>query len=339
MLVIVFGHTGGQAIFNPTLPVNFKQVGVVFFVIVTGYLLASERRPWSRVFYNRLFELFLFGILCSVIISVTRLYLIGDSNESNYLPFILGINVFFNGFPANPSLWYIGTYIHLLVVWALILRHIRVRLWMLILTVPAEILIRALLMKNAGDFIAYQALTNWMSILLLGQYLGQQTAGEKRASSKTNLIMYCAILTITVAAWLWITRTLNVTTSNPFGRLPWGDTTTALITTATSVSVIYLFWGIVGFNILRHLPAGPIVRFFSRNSMLIFIIHGPMYAAFGRVLIALPGMESSRYIPLVVNLTVYYAGAGLLSELARRMLNTIGIRNAVERKFLALYKR
>lgn len=339
MLVIVYGHTSGHAMFNPTLPANFKQIGVVFFIFSTGYLLANERRPWLRVFYNRLFELFLFGILFSLSVSIVRLYLIGDPNESNYLPFMLGLNVFFDAFPANPSLWYIGTYIHLLIVWALLLRHIRIRPWMFFLVVPAEIMVRALLMQKAGDFIAYQSLTNWMSVLLLGMYLGQKSAGDKLDAPRMSLIGYMAVLILVVAAWAMITRTLGVTESNPFGRFQWGDSVTVLITTAASISVVYLVWGMLGFQIFRRLRAGPIVQFFGRNSMIIFIIHMPFIFAFSGWLYEFPGVDSPGFLRLLMNLLIFYVGAGLLSELMCRLINPVGIRNAVEQKLVGFQAR
>ncbi len=339
MLIIVYGHTSGHAMFNPTLPANFKQIGVVFFIIATGYLLADERRPWWRVFYNRLFELFLVGILFCVLMSAVSLYLVGDPNESNYLPFMLGLNVLFNAFPANPSLWYIGTYIHLLIVWALLLRHIRIRPWMFFVVVPAEILVRALLMQKAGDMIAYQALTNWLSVLLLGMYLGQQSAGDRLDASRMSLIGYVAVLVLAVAAWIWITRTIGVTASNPFGRLQWSNSDTVLITSAASISLIYLVWGILGFHIFRRLKAGPIVQFFGRNSTTIFIIHMPLIYALAGWLYELPGLDSPGFLRLAVSLLIFYVGVGLLSELIHRLIKPVSIRNAVEQKFVGFQAR
>lgn len=339
MLIIVYGHTNGHSIFNPTLPVNLKQIGVVFFIIATGYLLAKEHRSWPRVFYNRLFELFLFGILFTMALSAVNLYRIGDLNESNYLPFMLGLNVIFNSFPANPSLWYIGTYIHILIVWALVLRYIRVRLWMFFLLVPIEVAVRAFLVHYVGDFIAYQAFTNWISVLMLGMYLGQQCSGDLLDSSKISLIGYIAAIVAAGIAWLLFTQTLGVTASNPFGRLQWGNSTSVLIASASSVSLVYLTCGILFFQIFRRLRAGPIVKFLGRNSMLIFIIHMPMIWASVDWLYKLPGVNSSGYLRLIMNLLVFYVGCSVLSEMIHRLLKPIAIRNAVENKFFSIKAR
>jgi len=339
MLVVVYGHTNGHAIINPTLPANVKQIGVVFFVMVTGYLLANERRYWPKVLYNRLFEILFFGALVTVVVSIVSYFLIGDLNESNYLPFMLGLNVIFNNFPANPSLWYIGTYIHLLIVWALLLRHIRVQAWMIVVVIPVEIVVRALLMHSAGDFIAYQLLTNWMSILLLGMYLGQQSKGDKLDSSKMSLVFYSALLFVAIIAWMWATRMLGVTESNPFGRFQIGSETVKQLSSATSVSLVYLIWGTLGFQIFRRLHAGPIVQFFSRNSLLIFIIHMPLIYASQDWLIELLGDDSQSFLRLAVNMLIFFVGLGLLSEVIRRLINPITIRNSLEKQFLAIYTR
>jgi hypothetical protein len=332
MFVIIYGHTSGHALFNPTLPVNFKQIGVVFFIVATGYLLANETRKWPTVFFNRLFELFFFGIMFSVLMTFVSLYQIGDLSESNYLPFALGANVLFNSFPANPSLWYIGTYIHLLIVWAVFLRHLRVKLWMFLLVVPAEVIIRSLLMANAGDFIAYQALTNWASVLLFGMYLGQQSAGDRLDASQTSLVAWVAALALVVATWMWITKTVGVTESNPFGRLVIGGKLFELATTALSISLIYLSWAVLGFQIFRRLRAGAIVQFFGRNSMLCFIVHMPLVFSLSKWLYTLPGVDEPGLFRLAVNVLVFYVGVCLLSEWLRKVVRPIAVKNALERQ-------
>jgi hypothetical protein len=97
---------------------------------------------------------------------------------SNYLPFVVGANVLVNAFPANPTTWYIGTYIHLLLLWALVLRRITVGPRLLIGVLAAEVLIRALLLTAAGAFVAYMALSNWITVLLLGMACGQRHVAE-----------------------------------------------------------------------------------------------------------------------------------------------------------------
>jgi len=339
MLVVIYGHTSGHEILNPTLPTNIKQIGVVFFILIAGYLLANESRPWPKVLYNRLFELIFLSFLYVVLTSIVNFYLIDDINESNYLPFMLGINVIFNSFPANPSLWYIGTYIHLMILWALLLRHITIRPWMFIVVVPAEIAVRALLMNSAGDFIAYQLFTNWVSIVLLGMYLGQQSIGDIQDASKKPLIFYVAALLLAVTVWNLATRALGITESNPFGRLQMDSVVTTQITSAILVSLVYFIWGILGFQIFRRLRAGPIVQFFSRNSLMIFILHMPLVYGSYDWINELLGKDSQGFLRLTLNLLIFYVGLGLLSELILKLLKPVAVRNALEQKFISFRER
>ena len=83
-----------------------------------------------------------------MLISFVMFALIGDANESNYLPLALGVNVLFNYFPANPTTWYIGTYVHVLLLWFLLTRHVTVKPWMLALCFSLEIPIRAVLIHT-----------------------------------------------------------------------------------------------------------------------------------------------------------------------------------------------
>ena len=165
MLVIVLGHTGGYALVPSHItPFNPKQLGVVFFFLVMGYTLAREQRPRTPSVYNRFFEVFLFGFAFAILLSLigvmryvanapgTELPFSGRGLQlSNFLPFVFGLNVFFNNFPANPSTWYIGTYLHVLLLWAFLLRPLRVRWPLLVVSFGFEIVIRAVLMNRLGD--------------------------------------------------------------------------------------------------------------------------------------------------------------------------------------------
>src|SRR5688572_1729008 len=126
-------------------PVYQKQLGVAFFVFAMGFTLARERRqPW-RVVYNRVFEVWTMGLLFAFVMSAIGLMFWGDANESNYLP-LSGVTTFYmNDFPANPTTWYIGTYIHLLLLWALVLRRVRITAAGLFALAAAEIAFRAAL--------------------------------------------------------------------------------------------------------------------------------------------------------------------------------------------------
>ena len=160
-------------------PVYPKQLGVAFFVFVAGYTLARETRPRREVVFKRLFEIYLFGVLIALAVSAINYVRIGDVNGSNYLPFLLGINVVLNNFPANPTTWFIGTFIHLILIWAFLLRGLRIQPWMLAAVAIAEILLRATLVATAGRFVAYMVFPNWSTAFLLGLFSGSGTSWRR----------------------------------------------------------------------------------------------------------------------------------------------------------------
>jgi len=165
MTVIVYGHvTRAVAVTAPIYP---KQLGVAFFLFAGGFTLARERRPIAQALFKRLFQTWLFAFVLAAGIAVAGAINGTGLALSNFLP-LVGANVVFDNFPANPTTWYLGTYLHLLLIWAIWLRKIRVRRWMVLAALALEIPIRAALMATAGRFVAYMLLTNWMAVFLLG---------------------------------------------------------------------------------------------------------------------------------------------------------------------------
>jgi fucose 4-O-acetylase-like acetyltransferase len=142
LMLIVYGHVAHASAVWIAPPIYIKQFGVTFFVFASGFTLARERRPAWQVVYQRLFEVCLFGVACAAIISLAGALTHHGLQLSNYTPFALGTNVLFNNFPANPTTWYIGTYIHLLLLWALVLRRISIGPRLIVGVLAVEILIR-----------------------------------------------------------------------------------------------------------------------------------------------------------------------------------------------------
>ena len=92
MLLIIFGHIIGDPsnLYNQlTLPVHTKQIGVAFFVFITGWGLANNTKPPLRTIYNRVFPFYFYGILFAVFLSILFTFTKGDTNPSNYLPSFL----------------------------------------------------------------------------------------------------------------------------------------------------------------------------------------------------------------------------------------------------------
>ena len=154
--------------------------------------------------------------------SVTALALLGVAwrgtpNASNFEPFAFGVNVVVNASPANPTLWYIGTYVHFVVLGLVVLRYVRVlagwshRLF--------EILVRALLMNRAGDFVAYQVLPNWLTVFVLGVMCGQRPTQQALKPNAARILASVAPLAAMPFLCFIATATVPFHLHFPFMRL------------------------------------------------------------------------------------------------------------------------
>src|SRR5262249_1795358 len=149
-----------------------------------------------------------FAMVMSVVIFVTQRHL----NASNYLPFFVGINVLLDAFPANPTTWYIGTYVHVLLLWALVLHKVRVRFWMVGVTAGGEIIFRAAMLDTGALFRTYMMLPNWITVFLLGMYM----RGREQEAKHTTLHVYVLGLTILLIAWTFGMQQVALDEAFPF---------------------------------------------------------------------------------------------------------------------------
>ncbi len=321
MFLIVYGHVASRTIEFMTFPIYPKQLGVAFFVFVIGWHLAREKRNRVLVTYNRLFPIFLYGVGFALFMSIIIFFVKRDLNESNYLPFILGVNVLFDNFPANPTTWYIGTYIHLVLLWALVLYRIRVRFWMVCAWLVLEIVIRAVLMPY-GLYRAYMVFPNWGGVLLLGMFLGGIDRGD--SSLDIRFVPYLLGYMFLVFLWTISTKPLVGAHAFPFKGLEVSEGFLRQIIRSGLVSFLYMTHTWFIFELIRRIPATAIVRFFSRNTLLIFIGHMPLWYA-----IDSPLRKLLPSYPLFVcaAVTILFLGIGIGSELITRVLKPVQLRN------------
>jgi hypothetical protein len=323
MFVIVYGHVAARTIDHLAPPIYPKQLGVAFFLFVLGFGLARDRRGNGTVVFNRLFEVYLFGILFALLLSAMAYSLTSRLDLSNYLPFLLGSNVAFNNFPANPTTWFIGTYLHAVLVGTLILRKIRIRPWLVLLTVLGEILCRMAVLKTGCLFIAYMIFPNWASVFVLGVYCGQRQ-GERRGTGRGQFLVCLAALALLVATWHVLVGPLVGTRSFPFMRLAGGSEWADLALTSAGVTFLYLVVTALVYEVTSRLPAVRGVRFFAGNTLIVFIAHMPVYYLLDPVLVRRTDIYAIR---AAVNVGVCWLALAVLSEGVRRLVQARSLRD------------
>ena len=318
MFLIIFGHVVGNPfnLFNEiTQPAYTKQLGVAFFVFITGWSLANDTRPGLRVVFNRLFAIYFYGILFALLLSIIFIFTKNDTNPSNYLPFFLGINVFFNNFPANPTTWYIGTYLHLIVFWYLFMQGKVVRKRHLAIAFIVENISRFSLMAIGKDYIAYMLLPNWITIFLLGMYVHKQ----KDIDTKTmKVVIFILAWLCILAGWAFIgSEVIGFNKSFPFRNINM-NMTGSLLLTSFLVSVVYATNTLIFFQIARRLSGNWMVSFFARNTLIIFIVHMPIVFELSPFLYRL--IETVWIKQTILIITLYF-GLAVFSEILQRFIN------------------
>lgn len=321
MFFIVFGHVVGAPFNQFTQPIYPKQLGVAFFVFITGWSLANENRPRLRVVFNRIFPVYLFGVGCALVVSLLFFFIKNDTNPSNYLPFFLGINVLFNNFPANPTTWYIGTYLHLLLFWYFFLHGGTIRTRHLLLACTGEIIIRAIFMALGKGFIAYMLLPNWLTIFLLGFFLSK----KQDETDKSKLPVLAIIWVGLFVFWAWAGNTIGFDTSFPFRNFAGGAQNLAVFR-STLVSLLYIAHTLIFFAIARRLPHLAAVSFFSRNTLIIFIAHMPVINQCSPFIYSL---FDSVFVKKLILILILYIGLALFSELLHKMINVKKLREKI----------
>lgn len=303
--LIVLDHVAHFMLPWRTPPFHPKQLGVVLFVFVIGYTLAREQRPGLRVVIARWLPIWVWGLLFALLMTGVGLLWLRDGNPSDYLPLAFGLNVARDGFPANPTTWYIGTYLHILVLWAVLLRGRRITAPLFGVVLVFEIAVRAVTSSGAGLYVAYQSVFNWLTPLVLGLWLGTD---ERKPNGRAF-----ALALLVAMFWTLGVHTLEWSPDFPFmAPLAWPEISGWLVT-ATAVSTGYAIHALLAFHGLGRLPSGRPVRFFARNTPLVFIGHMPVFYAMEATL---GGMMPQQVLALL-EFAVGFVGLALVSEVIR----------------------
>lgn len=330
MCLIVYGHTAAGTTILLTPPVYLKQFGVTMFLFATAFTLARETRPASVVLFNRLFRMFLYAAGFAVVLTAVSAFFGNGLALSNYLPLLGGVNVFFDNFPANPTTWYVGTYLHFLLLWALVLKRVQVRMWMVVAAgIVIEIPIRMLLITYGGGYIAYMALTNWITVFLFGLFMGGSGSHRlPRGGAWVYVLTLLAMLASSALTWRLF---IKPTPEFPFQMIEGGGLA-GLLLISGSASLLYVGVTWFAFQAARRTPAPLPVRFISRNSLIIFIFHMPLVTALHPWLVSL-GLD--YWTREAIQLLAMLPGLALVSEFLNAVVMPDVLRDRIWSSFTA----
>ena len=322
MFLIIYGHIVGDPanLYNQlTQPIHTKQIGVAFFVFITGWGLANNVRPPLRAVFNRIFPFYLYGISFALFLSVLFFFIKDDTNPSNYMPFVLGVNVFFNYFPANPTTWYIGTYLHILLFWYFFMQGKPISKRHLVLAFIVENGVRSLFMAWEQDYIAYMLLPNWLTVFLLGMYLHQ------KQQEPTSPFVFM-LITAWVGVFIFSTSVANVIGFDdafPFRNMT-SDFSLSLPLESLLISATYIVHTLLFFEIARRLPGHSIISFFARATLITVIIHIPIIFETAQYFYTL---FESKDVARIVFIFVIYIGTAVVSEIIQKFVDIKSIGN------------
>jgi len=176
---------------------------------------------------------------------------------------------------------------------------------------------RAALMQFAGPYVAYMLLTNWTSVLLLGFYCGsRQPAPERHAPvAAAGFATLLAVLLAGSAAIFW--NLLQTVPTFPLMTIAPGSGWGAALIVAAGTSWCYFVTTLLVFAVARRLPAPALAKFIARNSLIVFLVHMPVYFALSPVL---TGLGLGYWPRALVQFVICLFGLALFSEAIRAVL-------------------
>jgi hypothetical protein len=271
-----------------------------------------------------LFEVYLFGVGVALIVSLLALTAGEPPRLSNYLPFLGGANVVLNHFPANPTTWFVGSYVQIVLLWALFLHRVRITVPLLLLSFAAEVIVRAALIQTAGPFVAYMLLPNWATVFLLGGWHGQ------RQTVPASFAGPAVALAAAVGGWTIAAQRIPFAGTFPFMHVAGLDVFTGTLFVSVLVSVIYVGLTQLTYRAVSSLPAIWPVQFVARNTLIIFLAHMPIFFALDPILI---GWGLSPVERSAIHLAICLPGLAIVSEIVRRTVRPRELRDRLRAGF------
>lgn len=206
---------GWQGAFANML-VEFAQIGVVIFFLISGYFLVNKPFSWLRLFKTWI-QVFLYSVLCFFLVTIGYVSGHFSSVASQYQGHMWIITAIDSFLPVlTREYWFITAYVIMLLLSPflnLLMRHARkteIRFLIIGLVIAS-----ALMLVGLGQTAPFSATTYAITCYLIGAYI--RTYREDCQTIRWYFLLISGILLV---AWLVITNylaSLNFTILRVFG--------------------------------------------------------------------------------------------------------------------------
>lgn len=300
ILLVVIGHSGLD-LKEYLRPTSLEALGVGPFFLILGYNLSRSKRCKRDILIFRLFDLYFWGILAAILQATLNWYIRGNFSESNFLPFMLGINSFFpdHAVPGNPVLWFVGAYTHFVLLFVLVKRMPRITRIMLLTAMCLEIVIRC---QDGVIYRSYTLFLNWISLFGLGVFISNDETYVISLIKRHYPLLFCAIVILIVPILFVMNKMPGVVSEG--------------VRNLFVTSVLFIFSTGVRNN--RY------IQLIASNSLFIFLFHHIL-------LHYIPwGIPWFLIIPMGISITFLFAAVSqiimnlsFVDELRRRLLRVL----------------
>ena len=198
----------------------------------------------------------------------------------------------------------------LLLLWALLLRGVTIAPRTILLWLPFEIGIRAAAMLLFGLYVSYMQLANWVGVLLLGLCFGARGIEAPPRHAIWPALAF-------VIGWPILMGRFEWQLTFPWMSIAGLSEMASAIQVSILISAAYLLYTLAGFALIAALPAARVVDFLSRNTLIVFIAHMPLYYVLDHLFVT-----RVPYWPrVIIEFVLCYVGLSLVSDALRRLTN------------------
>jgi fucose 4-O-acetylase-like acetyltransferase len=173
-------------------------------------------------------------------------------------------------------------------------------------------------METAGRYVAYMAVPNWATVLMLGWWFGQRERRGERSYRRYRkwpfIVGAAAALALAATGWLWVSSQVPIERTFPFMRVAAVTPGTGALFVSSTVTVLYAAATLLVFQTFHRVHAPALVTFVSRNTLLIFLLHMPLFYVMEPVV---AGWTSNRALRSTIYLTLCLPGLAIVSEVVR----------------------